>query len=349
MKLPYKLLLLYNEPEAIYSNYTGKFFNGNLSTKSEDENLGYLDIIYKILCDNFAVVEKMSFGKNIIEEVSYIKSYSPDLIFNLVESIKGYSYLEGSAAGLFEILNVNYTGNKPDCLYNCLNKYLTKLILKANKINTPNFIIVDKNQKLHKNIFVDLKFPVITKLNEEDASIGISEESICYNIKDLLFRLDFLFENYSHKVLVEEYINGREFNVAILDGEVLPISEINFENLDPGLPKIVTYEAKWQPESEYYKNTIPICPANIDSNLERQIKEVALHSYRALNCRDYARVDMRVNENGNVYVIEINPNPDIAPDAGFARCAKVAGIDYDELIAKIATIAINRGKNDQSL
>ncbi|KUG26319.1 hypothetical protein ASZ90_003839 [hydrocarbon metagenome] len=183
---------------------------------------------------------------------------------------------------------------------------------------------------------------MIVKLLSEDASIGISENSVVYNDNELNKRMEYLFKNFKQDVIVEEFINGRELNVSILGKDVLPISEISFKGLSKKLPKIITYEAKWSPDSEYYKHTVPICPAKLSKEVEKKVSEIALESFNAMGCRDYARVDIRLAKNNHPYVIEVNPNPDISPDSGFARSAAAAGIDYFELIKKLIHFALSR-------
>ena len=239
-------------------------------------------------------------------------------------------------------MRISYTGNTALALGNCLIKTRTKHILDAYNVRIPKFYHARFN---NKNIVLDdfnLEYPVIAKLIHEDASIGISEFSVIYNKKDLKNRLSFLFRNYKQDVIVEEYIDGRELNISILGNEILPISEIVFENLPENYPKIITYEAKWSPESIYYKNTVPSCPANLDTALSDKIKKIALDSFTALGCRDYARVDVRLDKNNIPYVIEVNPNPDISSDSGFIRSAAAANISYDELLNKIAGFAFGR-------
>jgi D-alanine-D-alanine ligase len=155
-------------------------------------------------------------------------------------------------------------------------------------------------------------------------------------------RLEYLFENFKQEVLIEEYIEGRELNVAILGDQILPISEIRFDGLPDDLPKIVTYEAKWSPDSVYYQNTVPKCPAQLDEKLKLKIEKMARQAFEAMDCRDYARVDIRLNNKNVPYVIEVNPNPDISPDAGFVRSANTTGISYDELLFRISTFALKR-------
>lgn len=333
----------YNEPVSAYDNYLGKdIFNGEvLNDLSEKGFFSGLNVIKESLEVNFKIKDFIPFGIDIPCVIEKIKESKPDLIFNFVESVNGKASFESCAAGLFELLEIRYTGNPPLTLGNCLDKAKTKRILTSLNIPTPDFLIVDYKASITRSK-LKLKFPLIVKLLAEDASIGISEFSVVRNFNQLTDRINFLFKNFKQSVIVEKYINGREFNVAILDGEPLPISEISFKKLPKKFPKIVTYEGKWAEESDYFKSTIPVCPAKISNKTKTSIIKTALHAYEALDCRDYARVDIRLDSKNKPYVIEVNPNPDISLDSGFVRSAKAAGIDYPELLKKIAYAALSR-------
>jgi D-alanine-D-alanine ligase len=154
-----------------------------------------------------------------------------------------------------------------------------------------------------------------------------------------------VFQDHDQPALVEEFIEGRELNIAILGNRrpiILPISEIDFSGLPPSYPRIVTYSAKWIEGSDEYKGTVGVCPAPVCAETERQAKEIALKVYRAMGCRDYARVDMRLDKNNNLYVIEVNPNPDISDDAGFASSARAYGFTFEGIISKIVEYALER-------
>jgi D-alanine-D-alanine ligase len=338
-----KILICYNEPTKLFANYLGKEIissDEDIDT-SESELANHISEVISSLQNYFDNIEVLAVNHKIESLLSKIKSYSPDVIFNFVESVNGISNYEAYVAGLYEILGIEYTGNSPICLATCLNKARTKQILKSFGIKVPYYYLANFNETISKEQF-NLKFPVILKLLKEDASIGISELSVVNTFEDVVERIKFLFKTYKQDVLIEEYINGREFNVAILGEEVLPISEIDFTGLPEDFPKIVTYEGKWSPKSVYYKYTKPVCPAVIEDNLKKKIVAVARKTFQVMNCRDYARVDIRVNKNGTPYVIEINPNPDISSDAGFPRAANVAGICFPELLNTILNFAFER-------
>ncbi len=347
MKSDKKILICFNEPARYYENYTGKhsFEITNYIDYSEKNVVEQIENIRSILSKKYSSVEVLSVNKDIRKFIDKLKTISPDVIFNLVESVEGNANFESYIAGLYDLLEISYTGNTPLCLGNCLNKSRTKQILLSYGIRTPKFIITELNAYPEKENF-SLKFPVITKLAREDASIGISENSVVKNFTELNNQLEYLFKTYKQEILIEEYIEGREINVAILDSRILPLSEIKFDSLPDNLPKIITYEAKWSPESIYYNDTVPECPAKLPKEVEEKIKSIAEAAYIALDCRDYARVDIRLSKRNVPYVIEVNPNPDISPDAGFIRSANAAGLSFEDVILTIAEFAEKRIKYD---
>lgn len=342
-----KILICYNEPVSFYSNYLGKDVLGNdeVTDMSETEFSQNLSLLQQSLLKNYTSVEFLALNKDIQTAIKRIKNHNPDVIFNFVESIEGDTNFESFIPGLFDIIDIRYTGNNSMCLGNCLNKIRTKQLLNFNNVRTPAYQVINPKDIIEESA-IKLNYPVIMKLVTEDASIGISENSVVYDFPSLSKQSKFLFGNYGKSVILEEYVRGRELNVSILGGNVLPISEISFSGLPKDLPKIVTYEAKWAPNSTYFNNTKPVCPAPLNSKLESKVKEIALKAYHALGCRDYARVDIRLNKNNVPYVIEINPNPDISPDTGFVRSSKAAGIEYHELLNKLAQFALNRAEYD---
>ncbi|MFA3782521.1 ATP-grasp domain-containing protein [Melioribacteraceae bacterium 4301-Me] len=342
-----RVLVCYNEPVRYYQNYLGKEVNDVESNVdlSESEFSKLITTIEQALKMHFIEVNSIALGSNVKINVQNILSYSPDIILNCVESIDGKSNFESYNAGLFDILEIPYTGNNLACLGNCLNKSRTKLILKSYGINTPNFLTVTYCN-IPKENDINIKYPVIVKLLNEDASIGISENSVISDYRTLKQRLIYLFDLFKQDIIIEEYIEGRELNVAILGNQVLPISEIIFDGLPENLPRIVTYEAKWSENSTYFKHTKPICPAKLDDKIKSKLEKIAIESFNAMECRDYARIDIRLDKKGIPYVIEVNPNPDISPDSGFVRSAATAGYSYDKLLYTIIMLALKRIKHD---
>lgn len=347
MKTVAKILICYNSPVTLFAVYTGK--PSDLNTEPHDlSERGFLKEITRVkkaLQENFTEVSSLAINQNLQRTIAKINACCPDVIFNFVESVEGISSHEYCMAGLFELLGYDFTGNLPSSLGNCLNKERAKIILRSYGIKTPSSVVIKQRKKFTGKNF-SLKFPVILKLLNEDASIGISELSVVNNFMQLNKHLEFLFNTYKQEVLVEEFIEGRELNVAILGQTILPISEIRFDGLPENLPKIVTYDGKWIAESVYYENTKPQCPADLDSSIKKLVQETAINAFNAMGCRDYARVDIRLSKENVPYVIEVNPNPDISLDSGFSRAAAASGISYSNLLFTIAGYALSRKKYD---
>jgi D-alanine-D-alanine ligase len=276
----------------------------------------------------------------------FIKDYEknkPDVVFNLVELYKDQPRLEMSFTGLLELLNVTYTGAPPLALGTCQNKTLTKRILSSLSIRTPRYKII---KTMDRSFRLGLSYPLIVKPAWEDASVGIENDSIVNNVEELKKRVEYVFNSFKQPVLVEEFILGRELNVAVFGDKtpnVLPISEIDFSNMPNNLHPIVSYQAKWDPMHEAYHKTIPICPAQLPENVTLEAEKMALQCVKAVGCRDYARVDMRLSkDDSKLYVLEVNPNPDLQEGAGFMRSAKQAGYSYRKTLKMIIDFAFER-------
>lgn len=276
--------------------------------------------------------------------IAFLEEKQPDIIFNLCESVGNESIHEMHVAGIYELMGVPYTGASAFVLGTCLNKVRTKEILTAHGLPTPRFAYFKHSSSLNLDE-LDLRFPVIVKPMGEDASVGIDNGSVVDSPAALRKRIRHIFQTYDQPALVEEYINGRELNVAIMGNHrplILPISEIDFSGLPEDYPKIVSYNAKWMEGTPEYSGTKGVCPADVPKEVEQKAKEIALKAYKIMGLRDYGRVDMRLDAKGNLYILEVNPNPDISDDAGFARSARAYGLSFNEIIAKIVEYAWER-------
>ncbi len=274
-----------------------------------------------------------------------IRKNKPDVIFNFMELYRENSRLEMNLVGMLELLGTPYTGAPPMALANCQSKVLAKRILNSYGIRTANFILIKKSMKNYKH---NLKFPLIIKPAFEDASVGIENNSIVENTKALRERVEYILTVFQQPALVEEFIEGRELNVAVMGDKepfALPISEIDFTEMPEHLYNIVSYQAKWDPNHEAYHKTIPSCPAILPKRVEKKAKEIAVEAFKIMGCRDYARIDMRLSHNNELYVLEVNPNPDLTESAGFMRSAEAAGIGYVGALKKIISFAKLRGKS----
>jgi D-alanine-D-alanine ligase len=300
--------------------------------KSALVTLGYRTRIFNVNSDIFRLID-------------FLRAEKPDLIFNLVECLENESLQEMNVAGLYELLKIPYTGAGPLALGTALHKPRVKEILRARGIPTPESQVFRAADRI--SLKDGLTFPLIAKPAHEDGSVGISDASIVSNLAELRKQVLHIHGEFDQPALVEQYIEGRELNVAILGykrPQVLPISEIDFSGLLPGMHHIVSYEAKWLNGTVAYKGTQGVCPTKLPPGKDAELKRLALECFHLIGCRDYARIDFRLTPGGDAYVLEVNPNPDISDDAGFARSARTAGFSFPDTIGKIVESALERAQ-----
>ncbi|MBM4306578.1 MAG: ATP-grasp domain-containing protein [Deltaproteobacteria bacterium] len=274
--------------------------------------------------------------------IHWLKEIRPDVVFNLCESVYGDACMELNIPALLDLLRIPYTGSPPLTLGLCQDKGKVKDILSSQGILTPRYKIFDREVgSLKGNIF-----PIIVKPLHEDGSLGISKESVVYDDEGLNRQIRYVIEKYQQPALVEEYIEGRELNVGLMEtnGKVstLPISEIDYSEFPEGIPRICGYEAKWMQESIEYQKSKPVCPAPLEWVVQKRVEHLAIKVFKLFGCRDYARVDMRIDRGGKIYILEVNPNPDISPPSGMARAIRVQGMTYSEFIGKVIDKALQR-------
>jgi D-alanine-D-alanine ligase len=285
-------------------------------------------------------------GSEVEPVIAGLRSASPDLVFNLAESFGGKSALESNVAALLNLLGLRYTGSSPAGLLLAGDKSLTKKILRLHDIRSPEFATLYRGALDWAG---DLAFPVIVKPPQEDASIGITSSSVVRDLKELFGKIDEMQSQFQAPVLVEEFVDGREFYVGVLGNvqpEALPVIELDFSAMPAGLPRIASWEAKWgtdgQGAGEEFAGTKSVFPEGIAEDLVQRMQSVAVESFQALRLRDYARIDLRVTSGGEVYVIEVNPNPYLERESEFARAAERAGHSYEALISRIVDLAAAR-------
>jgi len=274
-----------------------------------------------------------------------LSSLHTDLAFNLFEGFCGYPESEALVPEILLQTGIPYTGCNSSMLRLALDKAKVKVILKAAGLQTPGFQLLNP-QILH---MFQLGYPCIVKPRCEDASHGLSLESVVNSFAALERQVRKVSNSYGGGALVEEFIDGREFNVTVLgDAEcaVLPMSEIAY-SLPSGMPRILTFASKWEPESLYFQGTNVVCPADIEAGEQKRITETARAAFKLLGGEGYARVDMRMDQEGQLNVIEVNPNPDISPGSGAVRQAEAAGMTYTQFIEKIVRLALD-GKNNEN-
>lgn len=270
-----------------------------------------------------------------------------DIVFNIAEGLWGEAR-ESQIPIFCEILKIPYTHSGPTTHTISLDKSFTKLVLKgADNVNAPDSHVVDSKKYI---IPKNLKFPLIVKPNNEGSSKGVMDKNVVNNKKDLDKRIKLVSEDFTKEVLVEEYIEGREFTVAVMgnaDPKVLPVIEQKFDFLPKGMNKIASFELKWIYE-DALKNLKDAydCPAKLNRDLRLEIEDTSKLIYKLLDVRDCARIDYRLDKKGKLYFIEINTLPGINPDLNaisyFPLAARTAGIGFDKLIGSILSLACNR-------
>jgi len=284
----------------------------------------------------------MAVRDEILTVIHWLKEIRPDVVFNLCESVYGNSCLEMNIPALLDLFRIPYTGSSSLTLGLCQDKGKVKDILTSQGILTPRYKIFDRGANRVKGSY----FPIIVKPLHEDGSLGISKDSVVFDNGALNKQIQYVFEIYEQPALVEEFIDGRELNAGLLEtnGKVraLPVSEIDYSEFPQEIPKICGYEAKWITESLEYQKSKPVCPAPLEWVVKKRVEDIAIRVFKLFECRDYARVDFRLDRNGKLYVLEVNPNPDISPSSGMARAIKVQGITYTEFVGSLLERAMQR-------
>ena len=268
------------------------------------------------------------------------------LVFNMAEGLYGQNR-EAHVPAICEYLNVPYTASDPLTLSLSLHKARAKEILSYHEVPTARFARVHEQVDLAR---VRLPYPLFVKPVAEGSGKGIFANNLCQSRAQLRERVAFLLETYKQPVLVETYLPGPEFTVAILgngtEAYCLPIVGFDFSTLPAGATPVYGYEAKWIWDTAEHQLDIFECPAKVPEKLYRHIELVALDAYQALGCRDWCRIDIRLDEAGVPNIVELNPLPGIIPDprmnSCFPKAARAAGFGYDELIQEVVRIAWKR-------
>jgi D-alanine-D-alanine ligase len=268
------------------------------------------------------------------------------MVFNLGEGLEGRLFEDARIAWALEAMGYRFTGCDGDALSRSLNKARTKQLLVDRGVATPPWAVFRHPDEVDERGLGHLAFPVIVKPVAEDASLGIGPEAVVSGLKAVRERVAYVVESYRQAALVEQFVAGREFNVALWGDpvEVLPLAEVDFGAFADPHECIVSFAAKWEQGSFEYAHTPVRCPALVHRRLSGRIVRTALKSWHAIGCRGYARVDMRISEQDVPYVVEVNCNPDLSPDAGFYRAAHAAGYSYEDAIAHI--LYLSEGSKD---
>ncbi len=324
-----KILVVYNAPEICE--------NRN-DAVAEESVIDSVNSVLVELKKSSYVVEVLPLSPPLEKSIEIVRQKKPYLIFNLCESFAGNPALESNIAALWELLDIPYTGCRAKTLILAQDKIKAKILAMSAGINTPPWELFHDVPKKTK-----IPFPVIVKPPFEDGSIGINSKSFVTDIHGLREAVASVISRYGTPAMAEKYIDGREFNVAIFGKKkitVLSPAEIDFKALPPSSPKITTYNAKWDAESEEYRKTPSICPAKIMKIQGKKLKLLTLKLFGLFDAEGYARADFRMDNRGEIFFLEFNPNPDISPGAGFRKALeaeKISFANFTKEIIKIAT------------
>jgi D-alanine-D-alanine ligase len=282
---------------------------------------------------------------NVNELIEGLRKRKPDLIFNLVESF-GDDIIGGTmgVAGLLDLLEIPYTGGGPGEIFLQEDKALSKKLLAFENIPYPDFATFAPNAEFETG--GNLRMPLFVKPLRMDASIGIDEKSLVRNTQQLMERVQYIHKNFGDAALAEEFIEGREFYVGVVGNDVLtafPPLEMDFSGMKDGSLKVMDNEAKFDENSHRFQGTKSIVP-ELEPELRARLQKVSLDAYRALRVRDYGRIDLRLAETGEIFVIEVNANCYLEQHSEFATAASAHGIDYPKLVDTIAGLAMERWK-----
>jgi D-alanine-D-alanine ligase len=274
--------------------------------------------------------------------IAGLKRRRPDLVFNLMEMFGDNVFGDIPVTGLLDLLGLRYTGSGPGELYLSQDKGLTKKLLAFEEILYPRFAVFSRDTAFETG--GNLRMPLFVKPLRSDASLGIGGKSLVHDAVALMERVTAIRKELNDSALAEEFIDGREFYVGVLgniQAKALPPVEIDFTGFPDGVPKVMDSKAKWDERSKEYKGTKSVL-AQLPDELRARLQKVAVDAYRALRVRDYGRVDIRLTDTGEIYVLEVNASCYLEKASEFAMSAAAAGLDYPRLIEQIVNLALER-------
>jgi D-alanine-D-alanine ligase len=328
---------------------------GHPEAESEIEILTTVEGVCAELTGAEFEVSRLALGRDPEPLIHRLRDHRPDAVFNLFEGLADDGNTEPCVAGLLEWFGVPFTGSPSATLALARNKPLTKMLMYGAGLPTPPFFTVeDRGDRRLANGHVGLvsviggrpmHWPVIVKAGVQDASVGIDQGSVVTDPDALKKRIALLLDRFGPPVLVEQYIEGRELTVGVVEApdlRVLPISEFVFRPSDTSAWRIVTYDAKWRTESRDFAFT-PYCDlATVPPEVAARLRDLAARSFRLLGLRDYGRIDFRVTPEGEPFILEANPNPDYNPQAGLSCVLPGVGLTNAQLSVQMVRQAMAR-------
>jgi D-alanine-D-alanine ligase len=331
---PYQVAILYNKDDQVKRGHPQDLLAIHYTIAASQN-------IFNALTSLGYQVVTIPVTDSLEEIADRLNSFSSKetFIFNNCDGFNGNNLDAVQVVRLIERLGFKHTGAGADAIETCIDKPRCKESLKRSGIPTPQYEVFEKAEGESW-----LEFPVIVKPSLEDASMGIELCSVVCSREDLFKRVAYIIDEYQQPAIVEQFIGGREFAVAIWGNEVLevlPISEDDFSAIANPLEHVLTYESKWKPESPFFQKTPAHVPAALSSTEKQVIQKVASESFRAVGLRDLARMDIRF-DNGIPYIIDINELPDLSPDAGFWNSVQATGLTYPKMVERVLQYALKR-------
>ena len=328
-------------PEVlIINNSAGSDAEGQLS---EQEIFLTADAVEKILCEAGRRVSRLQLEPPLSSAAAHLEAVAHGAtVFNLFEGFPGDSHSEVQVGLLLRKLGLRATGCPPLAMHLGLHKDLCKQVLKGAGLPTAQHVVVRRRADLERPL--PMPYPVFMKPVTDDASLGISHENVARDPEAFARRSAVLLERFQSGLVVEPFLEGREFNCSVLEvpaagEEALPPSLVDYSDLPDGHPPVLTFAAKWEESSPIFMKTPTICPAPAEPGRIESVRELALEAYRLLRCRGYARVDFREDGEGLLHILEVNPNPDFSPNAGLAKQARIRGLGYTQLVLRVLEAA----------
>jgi D-alanine-D-alanine ligase len=313
--------------------------------KAREDVKGVAEDVLRILDGDGFEASGLGVTNDVSATMGALIELQPDAVFNLCESIHGDNRFESLMPLLLDLADIAFTGSCSFGLSLALRKEKVKDVLRGRDVPVARGRLLSSAAECAG---LGLSFPMIVKPAREDASVGICSASVVSNQDALEKRVAYVLENYRQPVLVEEYIEGREIYVSVLERveqepQIFPFFEIDFSDMPDDRPKIVSFEGKWIEDSVEYKGTRPVRCEGLSEAMSALVAKTALGAFRAIGLRDYARIDIRLSHEGVPYVIDVNPNCDLSDLAGgYSRAAKAAGLSYRDLILRIVGLALAR-------
>jgi D-alanine-D-alanine ligase len=283
--------------------------------------------------------------RDIKKMITALRRQQPELVFNLLEELDGVPDGNLGICGVLDLLRLPYTGCGPGEYYLGQDKALAKKLLAFEEIQFPRFAVFDQAKGLETG--GNLRMPLFVKPVAQDASIGIGEKSLVTDSNELMKRVLAIHKECGDAALAEEYIEGRELYVGVLgnnsEAVALPPIEVDFSGLPDGSPRVYSSKAKWDKKSKEYQGTKAML-AQLPDELRARLQKVSLDAYRALRVRDYGRVDLRLAETGEIYVLEVNASCYLERKDEYTMAAEASGLSYEQLIETIVQAAKARHK-----